>query len=715
MALAAGRNGSRRSLGADLARVSGGESPPLAELLAARDALQAELEAREDSLQRAQRAMWESQSTAAAAVRADAEAALEQANRQVRSLANAVKAAVKGQDAAQAEQRAAVVRARAAEEEAASLRAEVQLLRGKVAKLTRPAPPEATNTRIAAPTSERATVSRLQREMELLRATAGRTSREEKRASSSAVVAPADPALCVLVQELARAEAAARAQLAASHDENRMLRERLDGIERSLAASQEKSTAMARALGLGLYNFQAETPGAEVTLAQLAAPDSYSMRPGAVLQTAETEDPVAERMHDDEHAPFETSAVEAEALPLPHDAALHEAYASAALLSESLAALANTPPEMPSSTVALLTGAGDDAGNAVISPAELSDDDIEDDSEVGPDDVARAQAALELAEAEAAQLVHAEKSLRQQQEQAESDYAYASEVVQRALAAVSDADAALASTSSSHPALLHDLSVARTHALQEATRAQESARVAASSVRAAAAAAAASAESAAVARATVTAKAFTAARLAAADRRNADFRAKLSAVQAQTSALAKQLQAESTACSRVRTEATALMAVLSASGRPELVEDSTSRAVAELESISDDEDTAETPAQQLKGWQERIHSAARERDRMTNRLAAERARKRAAESLVSVLSERLEVPHSSPSLLWLALTLKYALRRCLRRHTPVQVARGGRRSRRRRRRNRRCWTACGGEISLFAIIAWVQAARTSRL
>ena len=635
-------NGSRRSLGADLARVGAG-SPPLAELLAARDALQAELEQREESLQFAQRAMWESQSTAAAAVRADAEAALEQANRQVRSLANAVKAAVKGQDAAQAEQRAAVARARAAEEEAASLRAEVQLLRGKVAKLTRPAPPEVVSTRTAAPTAERATVSRLQREMELLRATAGRTSREEKRVSSSAAVAPPDPALCVLVQELARAEAAARAQLTASHDENRMLRERLDGIERSLAASQEKSTAMARALGLGLYNFQAETPGAEVTLAQLAAPDSYPMRSAALPQTAVTEVTVAEHGRYDEHAPFEKSAVEDEAVPLPHDAALHDASASAALLSESLAALANTPSVVPASPRPVPTRVGDQAGDAALLPADLSDDDVEDDSEVGPGDVAHAQAALELAEAEAAQLAHAEKSLRQQQEQAESDYAYASEVVQRALAAVSDADAALASTGSNHPALLQDLSIARTHALQEATRAQESARLAASSVRAAAAAAAAAAESAAVARATVTAKAFTAARLVAADRRNADFRAKLSAVQAQTTALAKQLQAEAAACGRVRTEATALMAVLSASGRPELVEDATSRAVAELESISDDEDTAETPAHPLTGWQERIHSAARERDRMTNRLAAERARKRAAESLVSVLSERLEV------------------------------------------------------------------------
>ena len=652
MSLANGRtsapslNGSRRSLGADLARVGAG-SPPLAELLAARDALQAELEQREESLQFAQRAMWESQSTAAAAVRADAEAALEQANRQVRSLANAVKAAVKGQDAAQAEQRAAVARARAAEEEAASLRAEVQLLRGKVAKLTRPAPPEVVSTRTAAPTAERATVSRLQREMELLRATAGRTSREEKRVSSSAAVAPPDPALCVLVQELARAEAAARAQLTASHDENRMLRERLDGIERSLAASQEKSTAMARALGLGLYNFQAETPGAEVTLAQLAAPDSYSLRSAALPQTAGTEVPVAEHGRYDEHAPVETSAVEAEALPLPHnalhDAALHDASASAALLSESLAALANTPSVVPASPRPVPPRADDHAGDAVRLPADLSDDDVEDDSEVGPGDVAHAQAALELAEAEAAQLAHAEKSLRQQQEQAESDYAYASEVVQRALAAVSDADAALASTGSNHPALLQDLSIARTHALQKATRAQESARLAASSVRAAAAAAAAAAESAAVARATVTAKAFTAARLAAADRRNADFRAKLSAVQAQTTALAKQLQSEAAACGRVRTEATALMAVLSASGRPELVEDATSRAVAELESISDDEDTAETPAHSLTGWQERIHSAARERDRMTNRLAAERARKRAAESLVSILSERLEV------------------------------------------------------------------------
>ena len=662
MSLANGRtsasaiNGSRRSLGADLARVSGGGSPPLVELLAARDALQAELETREDSLLYAQRMMWESQSNAAAAVRADAEAALEQANRQVRSLANAVKAAVKGQDAAQAEQRAAVARSKAAEEEAASLRAEVQLLRGKVAKLTRSAPPEAVSTRTAAPAVERATVSRLQREMELLRATAGRTSREEKRGSSSAAVAPADPALCVLVQELARAEAAARAQLAASLDENRMLRERLDDIERSLAASQEKTTAMAQALGL--YTLQAETPAAEVTLAQLAAPDLYYTRSATILHAAETENPVAGHVDDDEEHDFETSAAEAEALPLPHDAALHEASASAALLSDTLAALADSSSAVLASPRPFPALAGD----AAVLPAELSDEDVEDDSEVGPDDVARAQAALELAEAEAAQLAHAEKSLRQQQEQAESDYAYASEVVQRALAAVSDADAALASTGSNHTALLQDLSVARTRALQEATRAQESARVAASSLRAAAAAAASAAESAAVARATVTAKAFTAARLAAADRRNADFRAKLSAVQAQTASLAKQLQAEATACGRVRTEATALMAVLSASGRPELVEDATSRA-AELEVISDDEDRAETPAQRLKGWQERIHSAARERDRLTNRLAAERARKRAAESLVSILSERLEVLLAF-AVLRIGYTDSHALRRC---------------------------------------------------
>ena len=178
----------RRSLGADLARFSGGGSPPLAELLAARDSLQAELDTREDALQFAQRMMWESQSSAAAAVRADAEAALEQANRQVRALAKAVSSAVKAQDAAQAEQRTAQARAKAAEEEAASLRAEVQLLRAKVAKLTRPATPEPAHVR--APMAERAAVSRLQREMELLRATAARSSREERRVSSSTCVHP---------------------------------------------------------------------------------------------------------------------------------------------------------------------------------------------------------------------------------------------------------------------------------------------------------------------------------------------------------------------------------------------------------------------------------------------------------------------------------------------------------------------------------------------
>ena len=447
--------------------------------------------------------------------------------------------------------------------------------------------------------------------------------------SSSAPAAAADPALCVLVQELAHAEAAARSQLAASHEEVRLLREQL-------AAAQERIAALASALGR--YALHAEPPGAEVTLAQLAAPDSYDTLAASVLRGPEAEDPVAEHEPERE-ATMAALSVEAEALPLPRS--LQEA--SAAQLSESVALSVSSTAELSPVRAVPALSSGNEAG-AAFSPAELSgDDDVDDDSEVGPSDVARAQAALELAEAEAAQLTHAEKSLRQQHEQAEADYAYACEVVQRALAAVADADAALATTGSNHPELLHELSVTRTRALQEAARALESARLSASSVRAASAAAAAATESAAVARATVTAKAFTAARLAAADRRNADFRAKLSAVQAQTAALAKQLESEATACGRVRIEATALMAVLSASGRPELVEDATSRA-AELESVSDEEDTAvETPAQRPKGWQERIHAAARERDRLMNRLAAERARKRAAEGLVSLLSERLEV------------------------------------------------------------------------
>ena len=635
---------SRRSLGADLARASGGGSPPLAELLAARDSLQEELETREAALQFAQRTMWESQSTTAAAVRADAEAALEQANRQVRSLANAVKSAVKGQEAAQAEQRTAAARAKAAEEEAASLRAEVQLLRGTVAKLTRgkaderSATPEAAGSRsaapVAGPTVERAAVSRLQREMELLRATAARTSREEKRVSNSAPVAAADPALCVLVQELARAEAAARTLLAASTEEASLLRERLDEAERSLAASRERANALATALGQ--YAVAAEPPGREVTLAQLAEPDSYETRVASLLRATELEGREADRPAQVEASAFEDEAQMPQHAPIP------------AQLFESLAALADGS-SAPRRAIPVLPG--DETADAVFSPAALSsDDDLDDDSEVGPSDVARAQAALEAAEAEAAQLTHAERSLLQQQEQADSNYAYTAEVLLQAQAAVADADAALASAGSYDPALLHDLSAARTRALQEATRAQESARVAASSAHAAATATAAATESAAVARATVTAKAFTAARLAAADRRNADFRAKLSAVQAQTTSLAKQLQLEATACGRVRTEATALMAVLSASGRPELVADATSRA-AELESLSDEEDAVETPARpRPTGWQERIHAAARERDRLTNTLAAERARKRAAESLVALLSERLEIlkkTHSS--------------------------------------------------------------------
>jgi hypothetical protein len=768
------------------ARVSvSGAAPPnaLAELLVARDMLQAELADREAALDAAHRALRDAQATAAAAARADAEAALEQANRQVRSLANAVKRAVAGQEAAQEEQRLATTRAKAAAEDAAAARAEAALSRATVAKLTRalgaaaaaPAAAAAAAAHSVATASaaaaaaaaaekpatdalalqqragaallvERATVTRLQRELDMLRTSAARSASREKELehtlSKSRVAAPADRELRVLVQELARAEATARGQLGDAAEEVRLLHAQVESCRASageearaaadacaaaheraasaeavqlrlgaeLAAARERIAELSATLGQFALRHDA-LHRAEATLAQLAAengaaaatalaqeyaPHLHSAVAAAALAPASPPPPPPpppppsavepssgfaarleaeavsapmmffevwdEEAEQEEIARHEQAALAASSppplLPLtqPTPAAAREATTAgddaraarvaAAALSESLSALVNSTPARafaPRRAVPLL--AADATADAPFSPAELSSDEDGDDEDedVGPDSVARSAAALAAAEQDAARLSAHERALRKEEEQAAANSAYTSELTQRARAAVAAADAALgAADADADPKLHRSLAAAKARAEQEAARAEENSRAAADAARAAAGAAATAAEAAAVARATVTAKAFTAARMVSCERRHADFSAKFGAVKAQCDALAKQLRLERGACSRARTEAAALMAVVSASGKADMVADAAARAEA-LEAALDDEAADFPPPQPLpSGFDERIQHAAAERDRLTDRLASVRSHKQACDALVAHFSSRLE-------------------------------------------------------------------------
>jgi hypothetical protein len=413
-----------------------------------------------------------------------------------------------------------------------------------------------------------------------------------------------------------------------------------------LAAARARAAEMATTMGQFALRHDA-MHRAEATLAQLAAeqhaePASSAMsapRAAAWAAPAETqpEAAVAAPADDAAHQPATSNGL--------------TTSASAAALTASLSALAELTPSkayaprragpLPVADAAPL--------DSLFSPAELSseeDDASDDEAIVGPDVVQSAAAALAAAEQEAAQLTAHEHSVRKEEEQAAANSAYSTELAQRARAAVAAAAAALggAPDAETDPKLHRNLVAAKARAEQEAARAEENARVAAAAAHACAAAAAVAADAAAVARATATAKSFTAARVAAAERRQADFRAKLSAVKTQSATLEKQLRAERVACSRASNEASALMAVLSASGKAELVADAAARAE-ELERAASDDgpDFPATPPAQPQRADALIQFAAEERDRLAGRLAMARSQREAAAALVVDLTALLDL------------------------------------------------------------------------
>ena len=638
----------------------------LAELLVTRDMLQAELNEREAALEAAHRALSDAQATAAVAARSDATNALEQANRQVRSLATAVKRAVAAQETAQEELRAATARAKTAEEEAAAHKAEAALARATASKLTRAmaaaasapltaqlALPSAHATgavdgaalqsRVtAALSAERATCSRLQREVELLRSNAARAASREReleqalsRARAAHTSTASDRELRALVKELALAEAAARSQLAAA--EARQLR-----MSEELTAARERVADLTAAMGEFALRHDA-LHRAEATLVHLAAEkeQSASMAPPA-LALLEREASQPEHPDVALDAPSGAEAHPSDDAPVSSDD-VAAARASAAALSESLAALVSLSPSRAfelKRAVPMLP-----EPEASFAPTELSDenDDDDGDRDVGPDAVAQSAAALAAAEQEAARLSAHERALRKDEEQAVANSIFCSELLAGARAAVTAAREALAASDpDADPKTHRSLTAAKARAEQEAARAEENARIAAAAASAASTEAAAAADAAAVARATATAKAFVAARMTAAERRHADFSAKLQALQSQSNALAHKLRAERAACSRAHTEATALMAVLSASGRQDLAADAAARTEAFERSL--DGEVADFPPMPPvpAGFDDRIQHAGAERDRLTDRLATVRVQRQAADQLVAFLSQRLD-------------------------------------------------------------------------
>jgi hypothetical protein len=316
----------------------------------------------------------------------------------------------------------------------------------------------------------------------------------------------------------------------------------------------------------------------------------------------------------------------AAALPVP-----------ASLSAPTAAVVAQRTPALP---------AADAKPDAPFAPTVLSSDDDEDDDGdiVGPDAVRRAAAAQADAERTAAQLTQEEAALRHEEEKAAANNRYAEELAQGARGAVAAAAAALSTADAdADPRLQRSLAAAKERAEQEALRAEENARVAAAAVQACAARAATAAEAAAVARATATAKAFTAARMVNAERRHADFRAKLSAVQAQAAKLTKQLQKERAACDSAQREASALMAVVCASGPPDMVADAKTRGEALSDTMADGAGEADfpPPGPSPSRWDDCIRAAAEERDRLSGRLATARAQKVACEAQAAFLGQCL--------------------------------------------------------------------------
>ena len=592
-------------------------------------------------------------SSASKKARHEAESSLAQSTRQVQNLARELRRA--NADSLQNAElaRAALARAAAAEQEAAAYRAETQTARSSArraaASVRGSSGSEGTHVTAASSSEalERGAVQRLQRELEAARSLAARAQRREKelecrlarseaqlsglRDSAHTQPEVRERELRALCQELARAETAARAELAAMRAtppearftamqaellEARGRVEDDSGLRRQLgrvalqhdALHQAEQQRGEQARRLAALTGEADEPAADALHAPFPPPPVAAPSPAAALAPAETR-----------------SASPLLPSPAPAERTLDEAMAALAHSRASLSPAVRGAPE-------------------AFTPAELSSEEEEGEEEeqsCSAEAVQRAEAALLAAEQEAARLEAQQVGARAAADMQAANAAYEAESARTACAAAAAATAALdAEDADMTPRLHRQLAAARAHAQEQAARAERSARDAAQAASVAAAVSAAATDAAAFGRATATAKALAAVRTAGAQRRYADFAAKCDSLQGQASKLAASLRSERGACSAARKELAALVSVLQANAFHADSAAAAERQLAALE-LADTEPDFPRPPPLPRARDLRIRALAAERDRLSSQLAHVQGMHEAVRTLAAQLSTAL--------------------------------------------------------------------------
>ena len=320
-------------------------------------------------------------------------------------------------------------------------------------------------------------------------------------------------------------------------------------------------------------------------------------------------------------------------------------------LAETRAQLSPLPPAAEAAGSPEAMDAVATTPTSVFVPADLSDGDASSPSELEYEDdimgtenaVARAEAALHAAQTESARLTEQEQSVRKAADMQAANAQFEAETARSASAAAAAAASALAAEDPRlQPKQFRQLQAAKARAEEEAARAERGAYNAAEAARTAAAAAAAAAEAAAFARATATAKAFALQHCVAAQRRRADHSAKCRALMRQTEKLAASLRGERAAWENCRREAEGLLAVLQTNGKsgPGAVLQADADELELL--VSGDTQPDFPPRGPLpKKRADIIAALASERDRMSSQLAHVQGLHEGGRSLVRRLSARL--------------------------------------------------------------------------
>jgi len=485
---------------------------------------------------------------------------------------------------------------------------------------------------------ERATIIRLQRELEAARLNAARF---EKRAKELAE-------RCRLLETELKATTSSSAWM---HDtpeaRERELRMLCQELARAEARARGEATALRQALAcpadVRLAQAQREV---EHLRAQLNGDAHGLHQPLSVLAQADGADGAAQL------APM--AAGEAEAARAEEEASPTIATPGSKALDRALSGLADTQarqsPLPAAAPIVLVPEPIQEAASAAFVPAELSEGDVsasqeeqeeEDDTNGTEEAVANAEAALHAAQTEAARLEQQEKSVRTAAELQATDAMYEEETARSASAALAAAASALSvQDPNMRPKIWRQLHAAKVHAEEEAARARRGAHNAAEAARTASAAARAAGEAAAFARATANAKALALQRCLAAQRRRADHAAKCRALMGQTEKLAASLRTERAAWERCHKEAEGLVAVLQASNQQNAI----AGVVNELEMLRRDDVDPDFPPRGPLPRQRAdvIMALAAERDRMSSQLAHVQGLHEAGSTIVRRLSARLE-------------------------------------------------------------------------